>query len=148
MCTSLMVRPTFHIFNRRMAQQIDIQNFKCVPLDILKNISKDNKLQVNVTPDDVTLASIKDSQQAAVVAAGPINVNSKFSADEIENFLVYLVIAFASLFILIILFYGGLNLRTYGLAAFTLPENLRALPVVALCSIVFGVLGFIVGRFA
>ena len=131
-----------------MAQQIDIQNFKCVPLDILKNISKDNKLQVNITPDDVTLASLKDSQKAAVVAAGPINPKTPFSADEIENFLVYLVIAFASLFLLIVLFYGGLNLRTYGLSAFTLPENLRAMPVVALCSIIFGVLGFVVGRFA
>jgi ABC-type multidrug transport system permease subunit len=130
-----------------MAQQIDIQNFKCVPLDILKNISKDNKLQVNITPDDVTLRSLKDAQQAAVVASGPINPRSNFSADDIENFLVYLVIAFASLFILIILFYGGLNLRTHGFAAFTLPENLRAMPVVALCSIIFGVLGFIVGRF-
>lgn len=130
-----------------MAQQIDIQNFKCVPLDILKNISKDNKLQVDITPNDVTLRSLKDAQQAAVVASGPINPRSNFSADEIENFLVYLVIAFASLFILIILFYGGLNLRTHGFAAFTLPENLRAMPVVALCSIIFGVLGFIVGRF-
>jgi hypothetical protein len=131
-----------------MTQQIDIQKFKCVPLDILKNISKDNKLQVNVTPDDVTLATIKDSQQAALRAAGPINPKSQFSADDIENFLVFLVTAFAILFILILLFYGGLNLRTYGLAAFTLPENLRALPVVALCSIIFGVLGFVVGRFA
>jgi hypothetical protein len=130
-----------------MTQEIDIQKFKCVPLDILKNISKDNKLQVNVSPDDVTLASIKDSQKAAIAAAGPINVQSKFSADDIENFFVYLVIAFASLFILIILFYGGLNLRTYGLGAFTLPENLRAMPVVALCSIIFGVLGFVVGRY-
>jgi hypothetical protein len=130
-----------------MPQEIDIQKFKCVPLDILKNISKDNKLQVNVSPDDVTLASIKDSQQAAVAAAGPISVDNKFSADEIENFFVYLVIAFATLFILIILFYGGLNLRTYGFAAFTLPENLRAMPVIALSSIVFGVLGFVVGRF-
>lgn len=131
-----------------MAQQIDIQNFKCVPLDILKNISKDNKLQVNITPDDVTLASIKDSQQAAVIAAGPINPRTQFSADDIENVAVTLISIFAILFLLIILFYGGLNLRTYGLSAFTLPENLRALPVVALCSIVFGVLGFVVGRFA
>ena len=131
-----------------MAQEIDIQKFKCVPLDILKNISKDNKLQVNVTPDDVTLASIKDSQQVALREAGPINPKSQFSADDIENFAVYLITAFAILFLLIILFYGGLNLRTYGLAAFTLPENLRALPVVALCSIIFGILGFVVGRFA
>lgn len=130
-----------------MAQQIDIQNFKCVPLDILKNISKDNKLQVNITADDVSLASIKDSQQASLRAAGPINPRSKFSADDVENFFVYLVVAFAILFILIILFYGGLNLRTYGFAAFALPENLRAMPVIALSSIVFGVLGFIVGRF-
>lgn len=130
-----------------MAQQIDIQNFKCVPLDILKNISKDNKLQVNITPDDVSLTSLKEAQQTAVAASGPINPRSQFSADDIENFLVYLVVAFAILFILIILFYGGLNVRTYGLAAFTLPENLRAMPVIALCSIIFGVLGFIVGRF-
>jgi len=130
-----------------MAQQIDIQKFKCVPLDILKNISKDNKLQVNITPDDVTLATLKDSQQASIRAAGPINPRTRFSADDIENFMVYLVTAFAILFLLIILFYGGLNLRTYGFSAFTLPENLRAMPVVALCSIVFGVLGFVVGRY-
>ena len=130
-----------------MAQQIDIQNFKCVPLDILKNISKDNKLQVNITPDDVSLASLKDSQQASIRGAGPINPSTKFSADEIENFFIYLVIAFLTLFILIILFYGGLNFRTYGLSAFTLPENLRAMPAIALSSIVFGVIGFVVGRF-
>jgi hypothetical protein len=130
-----------------MAQQIDIQNFKCVPLDILKNISKDNKLQVNITPSDVTLRSLKDSQEASIRASGPINAKTKFSADAIENFFVYLVVAFAILFLLIILFYGGLNLRTHGLAAFTLPENLRAMPIIALSSIVFGVLGFVVGRF-
>ena len=130
-----------------MAKEIDIQNYKCVPLDILKNISKDNKLQVNITPNDVSLADVKDRELQAIQNSGPVAGSRAFTADEMENFIVYLVVAFALLFFLIIPFYGGLNIRTYGFAAFRLPENLRALPVIALASIVFAILGFVIGKF-
>lgn len=130
-----------------MPQEIDIKNFKCVPLDILKNITKDNKLQVDITPEDVSLASMKDQQEQSIAATGPIAGSKAFSADEMENFLVYIVVAFAVLILVVILFYGGLNLRTYGLSAFALPESLRSLPIIALVALIFGALGFVVGRF-
>lgn len=130
-----------------MPTEIDIQNYKCVPLDILKNISKDNKLQVDITPTDVSLASIKEKQLQTIQGAGPIAGSKGFTADEMENFIIFLVIAFAILFFIVILFYGGLNVRTYGWAAFRLPENLRAMPVIALASIIFAILGFVIGKF-
>ena len=130
-----------------MAREIDIQNYKCVPLDILKNISKDNKLQVDITPTDVSLASIKERQLQTIQNAGPIAGTKAFTADEMENFIIYLVVGFAILFFIIILFYGGLNVRTYGWTAFRLPDNLRSLPVIALASIIFAILGFIIGKF-
>lgn len=130
-----------------MAREIDIQNYKCVPLDILKNISKDNKLQVDITPTDVSLASIKEKQLQAIQSAGPIAGGKAFTADQMENFIINLVIAFAVLFFVVILFYGGLNVRTYGWAAFRLPDTLRSMPFIALAAIIFAVLGFVIGKF-
>lgn len=130
-----------------MTTQIDIQNYKCVPLDILKNISKDNKLQVDITPTDVSLASIKEQQLQTIQGAGPIAGGKAFTADQMESFIINLVIAFAILFFVVILFYGGLNIRTYGWAAFRLPDTLRSMPIIAFAAIIFAILGFVIGKF-
>ena len=70
---------------------------------------------------------------------------SGFSGDDLENFIVFFGVGFFILILLVILYWGFLNLRANGLAAFRLPDQLRSMPVLAFFSLIFGVAGFLIG---
>ena len=126
---------------------IDIQKYKCVPLDLLKNISPYDKVQFEVNEKTVSLKDLKKEQDESILAQGPLS-GKPMNAEALENLLIGIAITFFAIFILVVLFYGFLNVRTYGFKAFfTLPEIFRGLPVIALSSIVFGLLGFVTGYF-
>jgi hypothetical protein len=127
---------------------VDIRNYKCVPLDLLKNIGKDGQGNdiITITGNEPTLKSFKENQQSAMLAMGPSS-KALLSADEIENIIVGVLIAFLILIFCVILFWGGLNLRANGLAAFQLPRDMRGLPVIAFASILFAIIGFVIGFF-
>ena len=79
--------------------------------------------------------------------AGPLAGNDTFDADTIENIIIWFFIAFGILFGIIVLFYFGLNLTTYGTGTFGLPSSIKGLPVIAITGLLFLVLGFLVGYF-
>jgi hypothetical protein len=123
----------------------DIRDYKCVPLDLLKNIGKDGEGNniITVTSEDKSLKDFKQQQQSEVTATGP--GASSISADAMENFIVGIVSFFFILTFLVIFYYGFLNFRAEGLAAFRLPTQLRSMPVILSVSLLFAILGFVVG---
>jgi hypothetical protein len=125
---------------------IDIRNYKCVPLDLLKNIGKDangNDI-ITVTSDEKTLKDFKAQQTSTINAAGP--AVGGLSGDTLENFIVGITITFAVIILLVIFYWGFLNVRGKGIAAFNLPEQLRTMPVILFFSLIFGVAGFLIGN--
>jgi hypothetical protein len=124
---------------------IDIRNYKCVPLDLLKNIGKNangNDI-INVTSDEKTLKDFKKEQDMTIAAAGP--EEGGLSGDALENYIVGITVTFAILILLVVFYWGFLNLRGKGIGAFSLPEQLRTLPAIMLFSLIFAVVGFLIG---
>jgi hypothetical protein len=126
---------------------IDISKYKCVPLDLLRNVSGDDKVQFTVNPRNTSLKDFKESSDETRTAAGPLAGDDTFSADTIENIIIGFCVGFAVLFGIIALFYFGLNLTTYGTGTFGLPATLRGLPVIMLVGLLFLILGFLIGYF-
>lgn len=124
--------------------EFDIRNYKCVPLDLLKNIGTNSQGNdvIAVTSSDQTLKDFKKEQSDLLAVEGP---SSGFSGDDLENFIVFFGISFFIVILLVIFYWGFLNLRANGLAAFRLPEQLRSMPVLAFFSLIFGVAGFLIG---
>jgi len=125
---------------------IDIQKYKCVPLDLLKNVSPDHKVQFVANTDSVSLKDFKQEQDESQTKLGPVS-GKPMDAEAIENFVVGIAIFFLAIFFLILLFYGFLKFRTEGFKAFNLPDIMKGLPFIALSSIIFGILGFVIGYF-
>lgn len=125
--------------------EFDIRNYKCVPLDLLKNIGTNAQGNdvIEVTSDEQTLKDFKTQQSNMLAAEGP---SSGFSGDQLENFIVFFGVAFFVVILLVIFYWGFLNFRASGLAAFRLPDQLRSMPVLAFFSLVFGVIGFLIGN--
>jgi hypothetical protein len=126
---------------------LDIRNYKCVPLDLLRNVGTDASGEdiINVTSDAQTLKDFKEQQKKDIVAAGPSSV--ALSADTLENLMIGLAIAFISILLLVVIYWGFLNIRAKGLAAFSLPPEMRSFPIIAIFSILFAVFGFLLGWF-
>ena len=128
------------------SQQIDISNYKCVPLDLLKNVSKDNKVSFSATEDGIGLDTLNKENQQSVANQGP--VDKKVSGETIENVIVGIVITIFSIFVLFFLFWGGLTIKDKGVVAFfTLPQDLRGMPAIGLVSTLTAILGFLLGYF-
>ncbi len=126
---------------------IDIQKYKCVPLDLLKNVSPSNKVQFIANADSVSLKDFKKEQDDTQNKLGPIS-GKPVNAETMENFIVGITIFFFAIIALVLLFYGFLNIRTQGWKAFTnLPDIMKGLPAIALFSIIFGIAGFLIGYF-
>lgn len=125
---------------------IDIQKYKCVPLDLLKNVSRNDQVQFVATDRSISLKDFKKEQTESENRQGALS-GKPMDAETIENFLLGIAIFFFAIFSLVVLFYGALNVRTYGWKAFQLPEMFRNLPIMALSSLVFGTIGFVIGYF-
>lgn len=127
---------------------IDISKYKCVPLDILRNISDTDQVQFTVNSQNTSLKDFKASTDEATSQAGPLlGGNNRFNADTIENIIIGFCVAFGILLGVIILFYFGLNFSTYGTSVIGIPPSLRGLPVIAIASFLFLLLGFLIGYF-
>jgi hypothetical protein len=124
-------------------QLIDISKFKCVPLDLLKNINNTNQVQFNAAGSSVPLVNFKketDKQQAATAPK-----KDAVSMETMENFFISIVVITLILILGVMFFNLILNFRKYGISAFSLPEAVRGLPVIAICSGLFFAVGFLLG---
>lgn len=124
-------------------QPIDISRFKCVPLDLLKNVNNTNQVQFNAAGSSVPLVNFKketDKQQAATAPK-----KDAVSMETMENFFISIVVITLLLILGVMLFNLILNFRKYGISAFSLPEAVRGLPVIAICSGLFFAVGFLLG---
>lgn len=130
---------------------VNIQDYKCVPLDLLRNVQEDSSglavVGYNVTSEDVTLTDFKKAAKEEIQAEG--SFSNAMSADKIENFVVGVSVAFAILIFLSILFYTGIKfyLNRKSGALSSVPYEIRTMPVVLLVSLIVGVLGFLAGYF-
>lgn len=125
---------------------IDIAKYKCVPLDLLRNVSDGDQVQFTVNEKSTSLKDFKAQGQEAQAAAGALAGNDTIDADTIENIIIWMFVAFAVLFGVVVLFYFGLSLSS-GNATIGLPSTLRGLPVIMIASLLFAVLGFLAGYF-
>jgi hypothetical protein len=124
-------------------QPIDISKFKCVPLDLLKNVNNTNQVQFNAAGSSVPLVNFKketDKQQAATAPK-----KDAVSMETMENFFISIVVITLILILGVMFFNLILNFRKYGISAFSLPEAVRGLPVIAICSGLFFAVGFLLG---
>jgi len=124
-------------------QPIDISKFKCVPLDLLKNINNTNQVQFNAASSSVPLVNFKketEKQQAATAQK-----KDSVSMETMENFFISIVVITLILILGVMFFNLILNFRKYGISAFSLPEAVRGLPVIAICSGLFFAVGFLLG---
>jgi hypothetical protein len=129
-----------------ITSDFDIRNYKCIPLDLLKNIGTDGTGNdvIQLTSQEPTLFDFKKQQDTELSVTGP--AAGGISGDTLENFIVGITITFVVLILLVIIYWGFLNIRAKGIQAFALPEQLRTMPVVLLFSLIFGVAGFLIGN--
>ena len=71
----------------------DLRNYKCVPLDLLRNVQEDGQGEYSIAlaSDAPTLKDFKEQQAADLRAAGPL-IGGTLSADAVENILVTVLI--------------------------------------------------------
>ena len=127
-------------------QPIDISKFKCVPLDLLKNVNNTNQVQFNAAGSSVPLVNFKkktETQQAAIAPK-----KDAVSMETMENFFISIIVITLILILGVMFFNLILNFRKYGISAFSLPEAVRGLPVIAICSGLFFAVGFLLGIIA
>jgi len=129
-----------------VTEPIDIQKYKCVPLDLLKNVSATNNVQFNASTNGISLKDFKSDQENAQKQAAPLKAS--LSGATIETVIATLFGITGFLLIVVFLVNGGLNMKKEGWKAFiTLPEELRTTPVLISSSGIFAVLGFLFGYF-
>lgn len=124
-------------------QPIDISKFKCVPLDLLKNINNKNQVQFNAAGSSVPLVNFKKETEKQQAATAP--KKDSVSMETMENFFISIVVITLILILGVMFFNLILNFRKYGISAFSLPEAVRGLPVIAICSGLFFAVGFLLG---
>jgi hypothetical protein len=124
-------------------QPIDISKFKCVPLDLLKNINNTNQVQFNAAGSSVPLVNFKKETEKQQAASAP--KKDSVSMETMENFFISIVVITLILILGVMFFNLILNFRKYGISAFSLPEAVRGLPVIAICSGLFFAVGFLLG---
>ena len=111
--------------------------------DILKNVNNTNQVQFNAAGSSVPLVNFKketDKQQAATAPK-----KDAVSMETMENFFISIVVITLLLILGVMFFNLILNFRKYGISAFSLPEAVRGLPVIAICSGLFFAVGFLLG---
>jgi hypothetical protein len=84
---------------------VNINNFRCVPLDILQNVDKNGNIGVEVTNDSTELRKISDEVKADILASGQIKQQA-FNAKTQENIII-LISVLSTILIIGILFYIG-----------------------------------------
>ena len=119
-----------------MSAPIDISKYKCVPLDLLKNISPENQVQFDATgPDGVSLVDINNKTKTSLVNAGV--GSGTYSAAALENIMVtFIVLLVIGLFIVGL--YCYILYKNSGSSSLPFPKEM---PAIAL----FGTITFCIG---
>ena len=91
---------------------VNVNQFKCVPLDLIKNIDESGNIKVEVTSNDLSLKKINDETQDDIAAAGQINADG-FNANKVRNFIIIGVVTGVIIFTVILNFIGWRNLRNF-----------------------------------
>jgi hypothetical protein len=123
--------------------KIDISKYKCVPLDLLKNVNDQNKVQFQAAGSSVSLTDFKKEVETQQTVSAP--KKDAISMKAMEDFFVSIVVIAVLIILGVMAFNLMLNFRKYGFAAFSLPEAVRGLPVIAICSGLFFAIGFLLG---
>jgi hypothetical protein len=126
--------------------KIDISKYKCVPLDLLKNVNDKNQVQFQAAGSSIPLTDFKKEVETQQTVSAP--KKDAISMKAMEDFFVSIVVIAVLLVLGVMFFNLVLNFRKYGLAAFSLPEAVRGLPVIAICSAIFFIIGFLFGILA
>jgi len=125
---------------------IDISKYKCVPLDLLKNVSSTNQVKFNATTEGTPLTNFTNEQKLTLAQVAPLKAS--LSGAMIETIIASVAGIMGFLIIVVFLINGGLNVRKNGWGAFiTLPTVLQTAPVIIVSSGIFGLLGFLLGYF-
>ena len=88
----------------------DLRNYKCVPLDLLKNTNAQNQVQFNVTGNDVSLQDMKEDMAQLIVSSGPIK--GALSPDEFENYIILPLVSIIIIVFIFVLFFCGYKIAT------------------------------------
>ena len=89
---------------------INLRNYKCVPLDLLKNTNAQNQVQFNVTGNDVSLKDLKEEKNNTIILSGPSK--NAFSPDQIENYFILPLVSLVIILFIIVLFFCGYKIAT------------------------------------
>jgi hypothetical protein len=129
-----------------VTQPIDISKYKCVPLDLLQNVSDQDKIQFNASTNGIDLTKFRNELVDSVVASGPSG--NAANAETIENFLIYSIIAFSVVVFILLIYFLGQNYYRYGWGGiFMFSDQIRTLPVIGIASFIFLIIGFFIGFF-
>jgi len=122
---------------------IDISKYKCVPLDLLKNVNDNGQVQFQAAGSSVPLTDFKKEAETQQAASAP--KKDAVSMKTMEDVFISIVVISLLIILGVMAFNLVLNFRKYGFAAFSLPEAVRGLPVLAICSGLFFAIGFLLG---
>jgi hypothetical protein len=89
---------------------INLRNYKCVPLDLLKNTNAQNQVQFNVTGNDVSLQDLKEEKNNTIILSGPSG--NAFSPDQIENYFILPLVSLVIILFIIGFFFCGYKIAT------------------------------------
>ena len=95
------------VFTRKMPEVVNVQDYRCVPLDLLKNVDKDGNVEINVTPEKTSLKDITEQTKSDVFASGSI-ASQTFSAKTTEGLIIFAGVI-GSILGAIVLFFLGKN---------------------------------------
>lgn len=95
------------VFTRKMPEVVNVQDYRCVPLDLLKNVDKDGNVEINVTPEKTSLKDITEQTKSDVFASGSIG-SQTFSAKTTEGLIIFAGVI-GSILGAILLFFLGKN---------------------------------------
>ncbi len=92
-----------------MPDVINIQDYRCVPLDILQNVDKNGNIGVDVTNDATNLKKISDEVKGDILASGQVS-SQPYSAKTQTNLIIFFSVLLTILFIGLLFFIGFGNI--------------------------------------
>ena len=84
---------------------VNIQDYRCVPLDVLQNVDKDGQVTIDVTPESTSLKSINDNTKQELYSSGALAAKP-FTAKQGEAIAITFGVL-AAIFLTVLFFYIG-----------------------------------------
>ena len=86
-------------------QIVNIQDYRCVPLDLLKNVDKDGNVELKVTPTSTSLKEIRDETKSDLLGSGTLGTQT-FSAQTTEGIIIFIFVVISILSVIGLFFLG------------------------------------------